>query len=233
MSIEFVSGEAIILGNPTEFRFDPDTDEFTISCWFKCPANEQGTLLSKRDFTTGGYQMACIDFGGIVLFSNFGAVNHYGFELVDDDQWHHGVAVNRDVSGTLRSFLYVDGVDDSFDSPASGNGSGSDTYDVLINARRTSGNTGFGFTGDMEISDMRLYDRALTDSEVSRIYNSYGNDKVYDGLVGRWLLNDNAPGVTVSGVGSVKDMMNGKNDGTPESTPVFREDILRFGRGHV
>ena len=234
MSIEFFNSEAINVGNPTIFQLDPANDEFTLCGWFYVRNTYYGTIIAKRNFTVGGYQMAAInDTGGAKLFSNFGAVNHYGATAVDDDTWHCGVVVNRDVSGTLRSFLYLDGEDDSTTSPASGSGTASAAVDVLIGARRATGNTGTGFLLDGILSDVRIYNRALTENESKVIYNSRGNDKIYEGLIGRWMLNDNIPGSTISGTDSVKDFMSGKNDGAPIGSPILREDVIRFGRGYV
>ena len=72
---------------------------------------------------------------------------------------------------------------------------------------------GPGFNGKIE--DVRIYNRALGQDELKTIHASRGHDGIVDGLVSRWLLNEGAEGITVSGANSVKDIGPSGNHGSP------------------
>jgi len=56
------------------------------------------------------------------------------------------------------------------------------------------------------MGDARIYDRALTDAEISTIHACNGADGIVDGLVARWPLNDVAPvAPPPAGAGDLKD----------------------------
>jgi hypothetical protein len=65
-----------------------------------------------------------------------------------------------------------------------------------------------------QLADVRVYNRALSASEVQTIYTCKGHDGIVYGLVGRWLLNEDASGKQVT-TGSVKDLTIYRNDATP------------------
>jgi len=79
------------------------------------------------------------------------------------------------------------------------------------------------------VEDCRIYKKALSLGEVQTIYVAQGHDDIVDGLLHRWLLNEGSPGTAASGSGSNKDLVGAVN-GTPASSPVYRESILSFGR---
>jgi hypothetical protein len=75
------------------------------------------------------------------------------------------------------------------------------------------------------VEDCRIYDRALSSSEVATLFASRGMDSNVHGLLHRWGLNEGPPGVAATGAGSVKDLRGGI-DGTPASSPVYRTSEL-------
>lgn len=79
------------------------------------------------------------------------------------------------------------------------------------------------------IEDFRIYNRALSQAEITTIYNARGIDNIYYGLLHRWLLNEQAPSVEASGSNTVKDMV-GQNHGTPYLTPTYINSELKFRR---
>lgn len=121
--------------------------------------------------------------------------------------------------------LYLDGV--LLDTePQTGNISNTDTPNTCIGVDG-------GDIGDRDfdgiIEDFRIYNRTLSQAEVTTIYNARGIDNIYHGLLHRWLLCEEAPGVEASGSNTVKDMV-GQNHGTPQLTPVYIGSQLKFRR---
>lgn len=157
-------GDLVSIGQPPDLLLDPD-EEFTLSAWFR--TTTQGAILSKAVDNFGQRQFyiftAAGRFWGVV-----GGVQSFGATAgVNDGEWHHGVLVNFDDAGTMRYALYLDGaVDGVFDTGPATNGA-----DVMIGARRVSGNSGVGFQMDGEIDEVAIFDRALSPAEVSSLYN--------------------------------------------------------------
>lgn len=50
---------------------------------------------------------------------------------------------------------------------------------------------------DGEVADVRVYDRQLSQAEIISMYEAKGNDKIVDGLQGRWKLDDGIIGSSV------------------------------------
>ncbi len=236
MSIVFdssVGDQAIEIPHASELDVNPFNTELTITCWFKCPVNTVGTLISKRGTGNEGYQVGVTTDGGVEkLFTLFGgAINFATSVAADDAAWHSAVFVNRDVAGVKRSYIYQDGVLVSSSVAGVASGNGGNSLDVLINARRNTSNSDFGFVGDFTISDARIIiGKAWTAEEIASFHARNGNDTFFDDLDGRWLLNEGHPTETVSGTDSVKDWTANGNHGTPNSTPDYEEDIVRLRR---
>ncbi len=101
-------------------------------------------------------------------------------------------------------------------------------YDAANNV--TIGNRPDGsqpFDGDLE--DVRIYDHNLSAHEMMEIYLGKGKDSIFD-FVSRWTMNEGAPGTAPSGAGSVKDMGNGTNHGTPYGSNLYAESQLAWRR---
>jgi hypothetical protein len=77
------------------------------------------------------------------------------------------------------------------------------------------------------LDDIRIYNRTLSLAELETMYALRGIDNIVSGLVNRWRMNEQAPGVAASGAGSIKDL-TGSFNGTPVASPVYREGILRI-----
>ncbi|MFH1289936.1 MAG: LamG domain-containing protein [Nanoarchaeota archaeon] len=72
------------------------------------------------------------------------------------------------------------------------------------------------------IWDLRFYDRVLSEAERATITYAQGNDKIVDGLVGWWRMDEKPSGVSAAGAGSVIDISGYSNSGTPVNNPVYR-----------
>lgn len=231
MSIKFDSAtsKAVVIDHNSSLDIDPSTTEFTISIWFKAPVTgADGSLLAKRGSSSLGYQFAILS---NKLYARTGSVgNTSAVTLVNTNVWTHGVMINRLVSGSERTYLYIDGVlNSNSGTGAPISGAGTNTLDLIINARRGSSNSDFGYIGSSTISDVRLYKgRAFTDDEVLSLYSTYGDDSDFESMTGRWLLNEGFPGEIVSGADSVLDYWNGYH-GTPNSAPTYEESLIALG----
>lgn len=75
---------------------------------------------------------------------------------------------------------------------------------------------------DGRIAEVRLYDKTLSQNEITTIATLKGGDSIFDKLIGRWRLNEQAPGTTVSGTDSVIDQ-TGRYHGTPNLSPKYAE----------
>ena len=73
--------------------------------------------------------------------------------------------------------------------------------------------------------DVRIYNRALTANEIAEIYHKRGADRVWQGLVGRWRLDEFVTGA------SVRDLSGNGNHGTPYNSPVYQASPHRLRRG--
>ena len=132
------------------------------------------------------------------------------------------VVMTWNFSTTLLQ-IFLDGALDASNSNANDDpGSG-----TLLLAHRTGSPVGEHYDGDLE--DIRIYNRELSLAEVQTIFAVRGVDGIVDGLLHRWLLNEQAPDVGASGAGVIKDLTGARN-GTPNSIPDYSISNLRFRR---
>ena len=102
-----------------------------------------------------------------VLETKTGGTYIIGTIVVADGTWHNVGLRVRNVGGTYKGRIYVDGASDSSEQNI---GSQTVTADFLIGARRDSGNTGLGYLFDGKIANCLIYNRALTDEEILHNY---------------------------------------------------------------
>ncbi len=164
-------GDLVNIGQPSNLDFDPAADEFTLAAWFR--TTTQGAILGKAADAIAERQYYLFVIGGRLWGAMGGEQNFGNSGGLTDGQWHHGAIVNFDDGGTMRYTLYVDGVaDGTFTS-----GTTLNSADLMIGARRVSGNSGVGFPMDGDIDEALIVDRALSAAEVAGLYNG-GNGRV-------------------------------------------------------
>ncbi len=162
----------------------------TLSAWIKLPVDFTGVtgnndigwdspsiIGSEQDGGTNDIQWGWISDDGHI---NMGVANSYGAESttkVNDGAWHHVVLTRDHVSGETK--VYVDGVLE-------------DTAVTVTGIKNSTPMSGFGATFGSnganeylqgELDDIRVYDRVLTDYEISQISTYENNLNDYD-LVG-------------------------------------------------
>lgn len=84
---------------------------------------------------------------------------------------------------------------------------------------------------DFLISDYRIYTRALSNDEISTIYNLRGKDHIVFGRVGHWVFNEGHPNSNVS---SVRDISGNENHLAPVTTaPQYRDNVLQVKQDYI
>ena len=158
-------GDAVIVGQPASLDLLPGQD-FTIAAWFRTTA--QGAILGKAVGNFADRQYYLFTTAGQLWGTVGGAQNFGGTTGLDDGQWHFGALVNTEIGGERRYVLYVDGVaDGTFDA-----GLATNDADVMLGARRVSGNSGLGFPMDGDLDEAMIFDRALSAGEITTLYNA-------------------------------------------------------------
>lgn len=167
---------------------DPyDNTNYTFTWWFKSTttSNTQSMLeLAQSDsdnnrwavrFSSGTW-LFYVNSGGVAL------VNEDGVAIIQDSKWHHIAYV--DANGVWS--IYVDGVLD---------GSGSYTRFSDDNQRFTFGKLRFnaysGYFLNGKMDDIRYYNTALSQGEVTALYNAT-KPPTWENYVSRWTLDNTA-----------------------------------------
>lgn len=229
MAMEFneAGSGAVIIGDHPETDFNPSTQEFTLLSWFRIAANQNGNLIAKR-FTTNTNAQYALGISACQVFVRIGGVlNSTPSINVDDNQLHHAVGRYFNDGGTLKSQVYIDGVQDG--STVTHNTGILTTARLLLGARNgtTNSSTGFHLTGFME--DDRIYNRALSPDEITIIFERNGHDTIFDGMVGRWMLSEQENGTTASS-GSILDTSDSQRNGSPNGSPMYRDFLTKLRR---
>ncbi len=154
-AFDFDGDDAINLGQPSNLNFRPAVDSFTIATWFLGAA--QGSFVAKGDGTTATRQFQFGVDGSNKLFAYVGGVDTVG-STVSGSDWHHAalVVTPTDVKLYLDGFLDITGTV----------GSAMNVYDLLLGARRATGNTGLGYPYTSAIDEVGFWDLALSADEV-------------------------------------------------------------------
>ena len=143
--------------------------DFTLSAWVKSDSLVgHNFILGKGvDDANEEYVLAIISDGGIYI--DWGAGAAYNQTLagkVDLNKWYHVAAVYR--NSTNRAKIYLNGtVVNDVSASATGDQITRTSADLFIGGAR-NGNSLFNGS----IDDVRIYNRVLSDEEVSRLYNS-------------------------------------------------------------
>lgn len=199
------------LGSPTTV---------TVSAWMKADdtasSNYRYVVNQGRDNYCSGYSIRY--YNGNIYFdvntnsADDGCEASPSTSYTDTTNWHHVVGVYDQTT----AYLYVDGV---LRNSANASISGPIVYkysEVLNIGKMSFGEPTLYFPFDGMIDDVRVYNRALSATEVANLYkqnetkiNSSQNDKLTNGLVGLWSFN----GTDISGT-TAYDRSTNANNGT-------------------
>lgn len=201
-----------------------DSGKFSISGWFyRDTATTTDTIIAKKDASgTGAGYMVYLDASTDKLVldvadgtDEYSVTSTTTFASVG---WHHFVVVWDDVSAT-NTEIYIDGVaDNGTDTGTLVNiGDLSNALTLRIGAESDMGNPFIG-----KLDEVRAYNRVLTQSEISDLYQSDGvtlnssqNTANTNGLVGQWSFN----GPDLSGT-TAYDRSGQGNNGTLTNGPI-------------
>ncbi|HRH22475.1 MAG TPA: LamG domain-containing protein [Candidatus Paceibacterota bacterium] len=188
----------IALGNPSALNI---TGQITLSAWVNFssfPSNNNGCanycgIIMEKGFdgTREAYVLRYSGSPAKLEVLTFGPSIDYGTSWNINfpiNTWHHVVGLYNGTSWVL----YVDGV--LVASAVKAVGAQSSSANAAIGGAYISGTPGRFFPG--KIDDVRVYSRALSDSEVQALYNqnqtainSSQQNRFTDGLVGYWSFN--------------------------------------------
>jgi parallel beta-helix repeat protein len=155
------------------------TDKISVSFWINTLSTRtQETIMENGQNYNGNNAF-------IIITGDVGPVGHIefsdstgGYNLVytsnayNDGNWHHVVGIINRSAGSSEITIYVDGINDTVESPAQRadlNGAFAN-YPIYIGGRYTST---LNFTGSLD--EIMVFSRALSQTEVLALYNSQSN----------------------------------------------------------
>ena len=164
-----------------------NTNKVTVSCWVKVSnyretadsSNIVFEFSSNFNSNAGTFVAAFADGSAVysgtypVVLGIRGSVGYnlagYSKTIVNDLSWHHWACIfDTSLSGN-ENILYIDGVSrTSISTPLQGDNSGNfGNYKMFIGNRDSS-----SIAGNANITDLKIYNRALSATEVRQIYNA-------------------------------------------------------------
>jgi len=161
--------------------------DFTMSAWIKGISQDRGCIISINTSSGGNRTLWFVRNAGIGIFDG---VNWYiGNVNVGNNLWHHVVITYK--KGVKEAKLYTDGVLDS--SFITGTDINIATNDRLSIGQEWDDNILSDFFNG-SISDVRIYNYALSESEISAIYSersqsSFEIGSLNKGLIAHYPLN--------------------------------------------
>lgn len=223
-------GNNTFVNVPDDDSLDPQSSSFSFSLWFKADAIS--------DFLVGKGNKGSGDVGYGIFFEtgNIRARTSDGSNKAsesvsfnDTSQWHHLVMVIDRTNNVVKG--YLDGTNNGWTAGGGGASNNSlssfggiNATDDLKIGSRTDGSLNF----NGKIDEVRIYNRALSASEVKDLYNAGGHAKrnatpdplFPNKLVSHWTMD----GPDISG-STVTDV-HGSNDGTKQGDPIARPGRL-------
>ena len=158
----------INLGNVINYT----TGDYSVSMWVKIPSSSSAftTLFSKKGVAAAnsGYAMYYNGSNRKLLWSNGDSSNiqeYYTVSEIPLDQWINVVCI-RNVSASSKGYFYINGVKYGITNNPTGLNV-SNNYNLTIGKNSTGG---YLFIGN--IGGISIYNRALTETEITTIYNA-------------------------------------------------------------
>jgi hypothetical protein len=139
-----------------------DSDNWTVAWWSKVPSTTSGTLIAKAGATANQRTLQIFVSSGTAkpgIIVRGGSQSNFN-SGVDDDAWHHWALVWNGTTATL----YKDGASQG---TATVGTASIESQNIKAGARTNT--PAIFLTGSM--SDMRIYSRALSGTDVTALYN--------------------------------------------------------------
>jgi len=184
------TSDYIDVGNPTELQF---SSSFSISCWAKINNTGNNAIISKdSNISSGaGYH---IDFrsGNAIHAWAYGASDKLIATGLSTDVWYNIVFVFESTGGSNgNQSLYINGRTPLTSSTTTFAAS------TLKNLRIGNSEVLTGFDTNGEISNVSIWNAALTAAQITELYNqgkpsNLNNHSAYSNLVSWWQLGENS-----------------------------------------
>ena len=203
-----------------------NTGQMSISAWINPSSVIAGrkVIFGNHDSaaTTGDYSLNINNTAGKLEFNWGGAVVLGGSQALSVSTWYHVVAVRSGSSGSWTAKIYINGVQDASGTTATNpNGSGARTA-----IGRAGADAVLFFNGS--IDEVRIYNRALSQTEITKIYKEKAGVKIgvapnnptlNTGLVGYWNF-DGKNTFPTSATPTTLDLSGNNNTGILTNGPV-------------
>ncbi|MBE3120784.1 MAG: DUF2341 domain-containing protein, partial [Thermoplasmata archaeon] len=158
----------VTFGQPSSLNFQPAIDVFTMSFWVKT-TDTSGVFLSKASAASSRQYHFYTDTVANGLAAVIGGTQLNTNKIVNDGTWHHIVGVNYNDAGTRRFRYYIDG---TADSTVITPGSTTNSFDVLIGARRGSSNSDYAANLDGLLDEVHVSNIARSGGWITTEYNN-------------------------------------------------------------
>jgi len=192
------------------------TNKITVSFWLNWDTNANDDQLA-MEFTSvisnaGSFLVNPNDSstGKVVITvgGNVPSYNQQSFARPSARVWHHwAILMDRSSSGNEIPNVYIDGVNQSLTTVVSGNHTDNFANSTLYWMSRN----GSSLFGKGRMDEVRVYNRALSATEVRMLYYGFGSR---NGLIGYWPLIGNTSGTFEP------DFSGYRNHGTRTSGPI-------------
>jgi hypothetical protein len=197
-----------------------NTSALTVSCWVKCDPFTPGVgpaIISKDAQSGTNRSFGFLFVFGSMLFQLFdssgtdnqASVPQASNPINTDGQWHHLVATVDGTTNANGIKVYIDNVLVA-QKTASATGIRTSTAPFFIGG---SGSTGTTFNWDGEISNVAIFNTALTSAQVQTLYNNGSPEvSISHSPISWWKLDNTTTGIQDSGSAS----NNGTNNGATQ-----------------
>ena len=186
------TNDRINVGLPSSLNF---SGTMTVSAWVK-DNNATGVHAIFTNYNGSGNMQYAFEFNRtadkLSWWNSTTAQDALSTGTITDTNWHHVVAVRSGSTGNWTITFYIDGVDAGATTGITNNPG---TYDGAVGVGALASYDANYWNGSLD--DVRVYNRALSSTEVTTLYNNSVRRTVNKapsttGLVGYWSLNDGA-----------------------------------------
>ncbi len=196
----------VSVANESNFDF---TSDFTLSVWVKTTFAGYSPIISKEVGANTGWSLGVFLGKPRILLRGTSNIdtNNEATVRIDDGNWHLVTTVNTPTSVST----YIDGV---LNVTTSGTWTSTTNNEPVTIGTRNAGDF---FPGPLD--DVRIYNYALTNSDIKAIYNQsatlIGQDPsgtLHEGLAGYWKMDETAANTCSGGVNDSCDSSGNAKD---------------------
>ena len=193
--------------------FSPGTGLFSVCFWFKTSFTLNLEKILWRNYGSATANLVQVTIWsdekirGFFRDGNNNSISSFTTNTVNNGVWRHIAWVRNPAT---RGTLFLDGAEDTHgDNVSINNINVSDGEMVVMGGRYEAD---YSIRG--ELTDIRVYKRALSAAEIKTIYNARGSDNIVNDLKARWLLDELPDGSTADySANFVKDVSGNGHHG--------------------